>query len=193
MSIPTLGLLEKVQFLVILKINGIDLALQMPRIPTWVLNGKETLMKKVTAYIVNRIKAFIFLFEKLLTRPKKQPEVSLENLVETIGNDFSQLITLDNDQKSRVNEDVKKMISYYNQLTDQIESRRGRLVESSWQTLTILIAASGLLIAAKLTGIILYPALVIFTIQIIFAIAKFNEYQAQSGFEYPFNTIFIIK
>lgn len=144
-------------------------------------------MKKVTAYITNRIKTVISFFIKPLTRPKKHPEASLENIVGIIGNDLSKLTALDKDQKSKINEDVKKMISYYNQLTDQIESRRSRLVESSWQTLTILIAASGLLIAAKLTGIILYPALVIFGIQIIVAVAKLHEYQAQSGFKYPFN------
>jgi hypothetical protein len=144
-------------------------------------------MKKVIVYITNRIKVFISFINKLFSRPKKNPELLLENMVGIIGNDLSKLIGLDKDQKSKINDDVKKMISYYNQLTNQIESRRTRLVESSWQTLTILIAASGLLIAAKLTGIILYPTLVIFGIQIIFAIAKLHEYQAQSGFKYPFN------
>jgi hypothetical protein len=186
-SIPIQGLLGKIRFLVILNINGIGLALQMPLIPIWVLNGKEILMKKVTAYITNRIKALIPFFKRIFNQPKKHPETSLENIVEKIGNDLAKLTALDKDQKSKVNEDVKKMISYYNQLTDQIESRRTRLIESSWQTLTILIAASGLLIATKLTGIILYPALIIFCIQIIFAIAKLQEYQAQSGFKYPFN------
>jgi hypothetical protein len=145
------------------------------------------LMKKVTVYTTSRIKTFISFFKNLLTRRKKQPEASLENTVGIIRNDLSTLTALDKDQKSKINEDVKKMISYYNQLTEQIESRRSRLVESFWQTLTILIAASGLLMAARITGIFLYPALIIFGIQIIFAIAKLHEYQAQSGFEYPFN------
>lgn len=144
-------------------------------------------MKRVIVYITNRIKDLISLINKLFSRHKRSSEFVFENMSEKINNDLAKLNGLDKDQKIRINEDIKKMISYYNQLTDQIESRRTRLVESSWQTLTILIAASGLLIAAKLTWIILYPALIIFGIQIIFAIAKLHEYQAQSGFKYPFN------
>ena len=144
-------------------------------------------MKRVTAYITNRIKDLISLIKKILSRPKRSSELVFENMSDKLRNDLFKLNSLDKDQKIKINEDIKKMISYYNQLTDQIESRRTRLVESSWQTLTILIAASGLLIAAKLTWIILYPALIIFGIQIIFAIAKMHEYQAQSGFKYPFN------
>ncbi|MEN6435244.1 MAG: hypothetical protein ABFD58_05435 [Anaerolineaceae bacterium] len=144
-------------------------------------------MKRAIVYITNRIKYLISLINKLFSQHKRNSEPVFENMSEKIKNDLSKLNSLDKDQKIKINEDIKKMISYYNQLTDQIESRRTRLVESSWQTLTILIAASGLLIAAKLTWIILYPALIIFGIQIIFAIAKLHEYQAQSGFKYPFN------
>jgi hypothetical protein len=122
-----------------------------------------------------------------MNRPNQQLRGFIEKTEGELKTDLSKLIVMDKDQKLKINEDVNKMISYYNQLTEQIESRRSRIIESSWQTLTILIAAAGLLIASKLSGIILYPALVIFTIQIIFAILKLLEYQAQSGFKYPFN------
>lgn len=136
-------------------------------------------MKKVTAYITNRIK-------DLFSRPKRSYDIEFENISEKIKNDLSKLNSLDKDQKIKINEDIKKMIPYYNQLTDQIESRRTRLVESSWQTMTILIAVSAFLYSTNLPRDILYPILLIFVIQIIFALAKFYEYQAQSSFKYPF-------
>ncbi|NLD82518.1 MAG: hypothetical protein GX642_15305, partial [Smithella sp.] len=144
-------------------------------------------MKMVIVYITNQIKDIISLINKLFSRHEKNSELNFGNVSEKIKIDMAELNSLDKYQKIKINKDIKKMISYYNKLTDQIESRRTRLVESSWQTMAIIIAASGLLIAAKLTGIILYPVLFIFGIQIFFAILKLYEYQAQSGFKYPFN------
>jgi len=148
-------------------------------------------MTKKIVYITNRIEQFLSRIKKSISRPKKNSELLPEKMFGVIENDLLKLNNLDLSKKTKINEDVKKMILYYNQLTDQIESRRSRLIESSWQTLTILIAASGLLIAAKLAWYILYPALVIFGFQILFAILKLHEYQAQSSFKYPFtNSIF---
>lgn len=144
-------------------------------------------MKMVIVFITNRINNIISFINKLFYHHKNDTDLIYEYISEMIENELSKLTSLDKNQKIIINEDIKKKISYYNHPTDEIETRRIRLVESSWLTIIILIAASGLLISVKLTWIILYPVLITFCIQIIFAIAKLQEYHAQSGFKYPLN------
>jgi len=115
--------------------------------------------------------------------------LSEEDLLTQIGSTLKSLLELDADSKKQKNEDVKKMIAYFNQLTQDIEERRSRLIESSWQTLTILVAASGILIAIKPPTNIRIPVLVVFSIQIFFSILKLIEYQWQSAYRYPFLSI----
>lgn len=81
------------------------------------------------------------------------------------------------------------MISYYNHSTDQIESRRSKLIESSWQTLTIMIAGAGLVYTLNTPIYFRVSVLLIFFVQILFAIVRLIEFQNQSGFKYPFNEL----
>lgn len=145
------------------------------------------MMKKVIAFIQKIYKFISFVFRKVFTKKRIKHQDQLLTMDQLINNDYENISALSDEQKNKINNDVKKMIEYYNQRTDQIELRRGRLVEASWQTLTILIAATGLLIASKLSLIIRGPILIIFIIQIIFALLKLIEFQAQSSYNYPFN------
>ncbi len=115
--------------------------------------------------------------------------LSEEDLLTQIRSTRKSLLELDADSKKQKNEDVKKMIAYFNQLTQNIEERRSRLIESSWQTLTILVAASSILIAIKPPTNIRIPVLVVFSIQIFFSILKLIEYQWQSAYRYSFRDI----
>jgi len=145
------------------------------------------MMKKVIAFIQKICNFFVFFFTKTFAKFVSQSQDYFVMKEKVIENDYADISAMNIDQKMKINNDVKKLIEYYNERTDQIELRRSRLVEASWQTLTILIAATGLLIASKLSLILLVPILTFFLIHIVFALLKLIEFQAQSSFKYPFN------
>jgi hypothetical protein len=109
-----------------------------------------------------------------------------EKLIELIKEDLNRLSLLPEEQKIKINEDAKKMISYYNNLTDKVEDRRIKITNSSWQKMTIMVATLNLLYLTKLPHEILCPIILIFIINIIFDIIKLIEYLFQSKFVYPF-------
>lgn len=143
-------------------------------------------MKKVIVFITKLFKKTNLDSDKV--NPSELTSISSDAEFSEIkiDSEIEKLITLTEKGKSRINEDIKKMIVYYNQRTDDIESRRTRLIESTWQTLTFLITASGVLIALKLPQFVVFPIVVIFLVRIIFALLKLLEFQIQSRFKYPF-------
>lgn len=110
-----------------------------------------------------------------------------EKLSELIKEDLNRLSLLPEEQKIKINEDAKKMISYYNNLTDKVEDRRIKITNSSWQKMTIMVATLNLLYLTEFPHEILCPIKLIFIINIIFEIIKLIEYIFQSKFVYPFN------
>lgn len=139
-------------------------------------------MGKVIAYISGQINSLNSWFKN----KNQQQQIIHDELDKLISKDLTDLSNFEEKQKLKLNDDIKKMISYYNGLTEAIESRRNSLIDSSWQTLSLLIASSGVLIVSKLEFVILVPIILIFGVQIIFAILKLHEYQVQSAFRYPF-------
>jgi len=110
-----------------------------------------------------------------------------KKLSELIKEDLYRLSSLPEEQKNKINEDVKMMISYYNNLTDKVEERRIKLTNSSWQKMTIMVATLNLLYLTHIPNKILYPIILIFVVNFVFEIAKLIEYHFQSKFVYPFN------
>lgn len=117
---------------------------------------------------------------------KKHKVISFSALEDNILEELNSLNSLTNEQKRIKNDDIKKMIEYTNTLTSDIENRRSKLVEFSWQTIPILLTATGLLIAFNLRASILIPIVLLFLIQFIASLCKLIIYQIQSGFRYPF-------
>ena len=140
-------------------------------------------MKKVIAFISKQADS-----SKDFT-PRKEnmnSDTALNDIEQKIDNELQKLVTMDLEQKINRNEDIKKMISYYLEMTNEMDSRRNRFIEASWQTLTILIAASGLLFVLDLPKLATISILLIFGVQIVSSLIKIFEYQAQSGYDYPF-------
>lgn len=144
-------------------------------------------MKKVIAFISKVIHSNPSKNPNNKSNPTDEDLREIQDLHSAIEVNLNEIQNLSDQQKQNLDIDIKEMITYYNKMTDQIEGRRQKLVDSSEKTITIIIAASGLLIALRLPFIWLFPILIVFVIQLIYAIVKVIEYQAQSSFKYPFN------
>ena len=136
-------------------------------------------MKKGIAYITSH-------FKKSLNKPNDTHDCYSDKLIEDIQNELNNFECLDLLKKKRINKDIKEMIVYYANITDQTETKRNRLIVSSWETLAVLVTASGVLISVDFEKKYLIPIVAIFLIQIIFVFLRLFEYQIQSGFKYPF-------
>ena len=112
----------------------------------------------------------------------------IEELDNSIQQDLKKLETLSDDIKKEKNQEIKKMIQYFNSLTQEVESRRNDIYKNSLQLLAISITAIGLLFSQKtnIENSIFSPIVfTLFTI-VIFAIVIGILYQVQSFFRYPF-------
>ena len=107
-------------------------------------------------------------------------------LKQSVEKSLTDLASLPEEKKKEKNKDIISMINYYDGLTKNIEDRRIRLSEISWQTLTISVTALGLIFAIPLISALKILLLGLFLTFIFEAIAKIIEYQHQSHFRYPF-------
>lgn len=110
----------------------------------------------------------------------------LQSISELIDKRLELLKGLSIEEKKAKNEDVKKMVEYFNKLTDNIENRRIRAAETTWQTLGILVTAFGVIVALDIISLLQIFIFIVLGIQIIFSFARIFEYQKQSKFRYPF-------
>jgi len=88
--------------------------------------------------------------------------------------------------KQDKNQNIKDMISYFGNLTKNIEDRRIHLADVAWQSLAISFTALGIILAVHILAIFKIPIfLVLFTL-LLMSVLKIQEYQVQSYFRYPF-------
>jgi hypothetical protein len=118
----------------------------------------------------------------------------ISEITERILKQIEQLIKLDNVKLKEKNDDIKQMISYYNDLTQKIEDRRIRVHNFSLQMLAVSVAAVGLLVASeKKMGFygkqVLYCAIAICVIFIISSIITNIFFLKQSLFKYPWKKL----
>ena len=101
---------------------------------------------------------------------------------------ISQLKKLSEKELLRKSEDVKKMIDYYNNLTDSVESRRNKIYDFNLQYLAILLTASGVVysIKDKFATWILLGIITLLLTQALFATLIIILYEIQSKYRYPF-------
>lgn len=112
----------------------------------------------------------------------------VEELDNSIQQDLIKLETLSDDIKKEKNQEIKKMIQYFNSLTKEIESRRNDIYKNSLQLLAISITAIGLLFSQKtnISSSIFTPIIFTLSTIVIFSIIIGIFYQVQSYFRYPF-------
>jgi hypothetical protein len=101
---------------------------------------------------------------------------------------ISQLSNIGEKELSRKNDDVKRMIDYYNNLTDSVENRRNKIYDFNLQYLAILLTASGVLysIKDKFADWIWIGVCVLLLTQTFFAALIITLYEIQSKYRYPF-------
>lgn len=118
---------------------------------------------------------------------------NLNKLEETISGKLNELRNLPDDVKDIKNEDIKKMIRYYNAMTDKIEDRRNRINSFNLQLLAISITGMVLIISQRadmqltdLGRFLFGTAILIISVLIISSLILSFLFEKQSLFRYPF-------
>lgn len=112
----------------------------------------------------------------------------LKDMESSISQELQLIKGLDESTKKTKNDDIKSMIKYYINLTNNIEDRRTRIHDFTLQMLMICITAAGLLYTQyqKICPIIFWTITAVLLEQIIFSFVSVFFYEKQSGFRYPF-------
>jgi len=113
-------------------------------------------------------------------------EEKISNLHEKIKKSIEEIVSLKPKVKEEKLRNVKEMITFYTNSTNQIEERRIRIGELSWQSLVILLTAASLLILSNFLLIIKIPIVIIIIFLVVVQVLKIREYFAQSTYDYPF-------
>jgi hypothetical protein len=112
----------------------------------------------------------------------------LKDLEGSITKELEGLTKLDNQTKKEKNDDIKTMIKYYIDMTNNIEDRRNRIYNFTLQLLSICLAGLGLIISQRknIYPAIFLPVTLFFLVQILGSLLIVILYLMQSGFRYNF-------
>jgi len=117
----------------------------------------------------------------------KLPQLdNFEDITKRIEESFEDLYNLDEDEKKKKLSDVKEMIKYFTDATHDIESRRIKLGENSWQTIIIILGVITLIFSSDLLDMYKILFSVLIGVYLIPQILKIREYLKQNDCSYPF-------
>lgn len=112
---------------------------------------------------------------------------TVENIKNQVDQELKKLENVSDAELKRKNQEVKEMIQYYNQLTDNIENRRNKILSFTTQYIVVLLTASGFIISKqKELGELFWFITAFFSVQIISSIITLIYYVFQSYYRYPF-------
>lgn len=115
-----------------------------------------------------------------------KPKEEINKLEKTLSAELDKLTKLSDSDKKEKLKDIKEMINYYNNLTQQIEDRRNRIAELSWQNILIIIGLFTLLVSIELPNIYKFCAGLFLLYLLMPNLLKIREYYEQGSIRYPF-------
>jgi len=141
----------------------------------------------MTAKIVSILKGKFDFVQNKIRQKSKRDSKELQNLDNSVSQKLKSLKGLKNEELLRKNDDVKNMISYYNNLTDSIEGRRNKVYDFNIQYFAVLITISSILYTIR-NQLGMWYALIIglLGIQILYSLLIIVTYEMQSKYRYPF-------
>jgi hypothetical protein len=116
----------------------------------------------------------------------KSSDSDLNELKEEVEKGLTSLRRLSAGVKKEKNQDTKEMIRYFGDLTNNMETRRIRITDFAWQSLTIGLTAFGVLWALPIVIVLKISFLLVLATVLIMALLKIRESEVQSHFRYPF-------
>jgi hypothetical protein len=113
---------------------------------------------------------------------------NIETISAQVRSKLKSLRNLRKAEKVRTNQDILRMIDYYQGITEKEKDRLTNLYNFALQILVICIAGVSLIIAIRnhIPGILSWMATAIFSIQILASVLMVYVHERQSGFRYPF-------
>lgn len=109
-----------------------------------------------------------------------------KSVTEQVNNDLENLLDLDSSKKKEKLTDIKKMIGYYSSITSDIEARRIKLIETTWQNILIILGVLTITYSTNFPLIIKFYLTFVMGLYLFPQILKVIEYYGQSRFRYPF-------
>lgn len=111
----------------------------------------------------------------------------INNLEDVVDKELQKVISLSEKAQKEKNKDVLKMIDYYIGLTNEVESRRNKINDTTIQFLMVFITITGIVILIKKDLGEWFDFLIVLLVsQIVLSLTLAITYEVQSRYRYPF-------
>ncbi|MEL7656719.1 MAG: hypothetical protein AAGU75_12515 [Bacillota bacterium] len=116
----------------------------------------------------------------------ENPSNDLDQYLKEAAKSLEKLKTLKDHEKKTKNEDIKKMIDYYINMSDHVDDERIQQNTFAWQGIAISIAIIGWFYTLEVPLLFKIFVIVLMALLIGLAFLKIYEFDRQNSFDYPF-------